>query len=92
MSTRADFERVADDAAQHACALCGDEHWEAIWSGHTAVLVCRRCALEILPALIADAVCNPHVTDQQVCAALERITSGYWRGVALAVLRGRDRR
>src|ERR1700681_4868550 len=44
------------------CAICGDADWRATWRGHQEVLICWRCAVEVLPRLIADATFRPLMT------------------------------
>jgi hypothetical protein len=39
------------------CAFCGQEP-TAVWAGAQQVAVCQNCAIEVLPALIADSVPN----------------------------------
>jgi hypothetical protein len=72
------------------CTLCG-EPATAFWYGHATVSVCRRCAVEKLPLLIADAVCDergdgPHAVTR-LTAALETVRRQFWKGVAHAVHR-----
>ncbi|HQU42548.1 MAG TPA: hypothetical protein PK867_07030 [Pirellulales bacterium] len=69
------------------CTLCGQSA-QGTWHGTDgAIAVCHRCAVEALPALIADAVClaadDPRLRAVQVCRQVE---ASYWRALALRLL------
>lgn len=70
------------------CNLCGDCYADAYWQGHDRVSVCSGCALDTLPALLADTVVGvrtvPRIMDR--CKqALERFSMNYWRACAHAI-------
>jgi hypothetical protein len=44
-----------DSYNESECSICGSKDWTGSWRGHKLILVCRKCAIEVLPALIADA-------------------------------------
>ena len=46
-----------DDGSPRTCQVCGGVP-DAIWIGADHIMVCRRCAVDVLPKLIADAL-NP---------------------------------
>lgn len=84
MSTRASLPVEFLDA-QAKCSLCGTDDWTGDWRGHCAVYVCRSCAQEVLPRLIADAVWNPMAAYRQIGYldhVLDRIRAEFWRAVA----------
>jgi hypothetical protein len=94
MTTRASLEASfgpAADLAQHRCVICGGSDWAAMWMGAEHVHVCGSCAITTLPALIADALWRPHLTDREVVDHFKTIECQYWRAIALAVLRGARR-
>lgn len=40
------------------CLICGTEAWESFWQGVVPLFFCAECALDDLPKIIADAVCE----------------------------------
>lgn len=38
------------------CTICGSDHPSAMWRGDEDIFVCHRCAINILPRLMADAL------------------------------------
>jgi len=52
------------------CSVCG-EPGAAIWVGEEDIVVCRRCAFEVLPKLMADAVLNSPVALDRLMDVLE---------------------
>lgn len=38
------------------CSACGNDYAIARWVGHQSINICRDCAIEVLPQLIADAI------------------------------------
>jgi hypothetical protein len=40
----------------NVCMICGTNPPRAAWHGHAGIYVCRSCAIDVLPALIADAI------------------------------------
>ena len=69
------------------CSCCGTDDWTATWSGHARLYVCRSCAIDVLPALIADAIWRPILTFADVEASVVAILRTFWRGIALCGLR-----
>lgn len=94
MSTRADLRAwLGQEAADHherACAVCGGA-WSALWVGLTELAVCRRCALEVLPRVIADACWHPHLTAAEAERVTADVRAEFWRAIAIQALRARDR-
>lgn len=72
------------------CAFC-DQPSAAYWMGRELkpLEICRICALDKLPLLIADAVStSPKKIDfDESHRALDRLTKQYWRGLALQLMR-----
>lgn len=69
------------------CFGCGRSA-DAMWQGsHDSVHVCRTCAVEVLPALIADAVFVPAgpVGTLAFDTQLSAVHAAYWRAVAARV-------
>jgi hypothetical protein len=69
------------------CAICGDTGWRALWQGHQELLICWRCAVEVLPRLIADATFRPHMQPADASAILDQVRAEYWRAVAICQMR-----
>src|SRR6516162_11291360 len=74
------------------CSFCGGPEATAYWRGERGpISCCRTCAVETLPALMADAVVGeiaPHSrTVAQLGGALERFESRFWRAAVIALCR-----
>ena len=84
------------DGKPRTCLVCGKEP-DAIWVGAGVVTVCRVCAIEVLPQLMADAVapCSVEGAGAKVMDGIKfawvRAEGRYWRSLAnsLAMLGGR---
>ena len=82
MATGKDF----GEGPQH-CYFCGQTgvtgHWRGSREGPT-LLVCRRCATETLPALIADAVMGEcgAISVPWMERGLAKAEAAYWRAVS----------
>jgi hypothetical protein len=75
------------------CTVCGARKWSAYWVGaETEIAVCRSCAVETLPALIADALADERPTIHVLLQHVERIRLRFWRALALALTNGSIRR
>ena len=77
--------------ANLVCLVCGGSP-TAYWEGYGGVLaVCRNCAVEKLPLLIADAIAGNYrastLTAQRFEPAIPAITGAFWRGAAFALSR-----
>jgi hypothetical protein len=72
------------------CHLC-DGRADATWRGGTGatIAICSECAINVLPALIADAVFLPGGATGQNAAkhAVREVETIYWRALALRLLR-----
>jgi hypothetical protein len=76
------------------CSICWKDDASAYWDGGPETFrVCRRCAVEKLPLLIADAIAGPfHLESagypagklavQRFEQAIPAILGAFWRGVA----------
>jgi hypothetical protein len=81
--------------ASHAgpCFVCQNPA-DAVWIGYQNVSVCRSCAVNTLPRLIADTVAAQHQAgaDYRVFEETEReIVAAFWKG-ATASLAGKIRK
>jgi hypothetical protein len=86
MSRRENIPDGFDDP-DAKCNFCGDRPWSVMWSGIPAdplhesghIYLCQHCALNKLPALLADATWKPNLRQQDAHAALERAAGIFWR-------------
>lgn len=69
------------------CTFCGAKA-DAEWWGDNTIRVCHRCAMEVLPALIADAVALEQA--RHPVALWDEVSTVFWR--ALAIRLDRDQR
>jgi hypothetical protein len=77
---------------EQCCSFCGNPHFDGEWRGNVKiVLVCRSCALMVLPALFADATWSPKWVLTDAYDDLRRFDAGYWKAqtINLAQLGGR---
>lgn len=65
------------------CAVCGDPDWRAMWAGHVVLCVCRRCAIEVLPRLIADAVWQSNMRPADADHSWQQARAEFWRAIAI---------
>jgi hypothetical protein len=70
--------------APDRCSFCGLAA-SAFWAGHVVVSICPGCAVNILPALIADSI--PYATRPHLDGAVARAVSRYWRAAAYRLQR-----
>jgi hypothetical protein len=73
--------RIERATSPELCFACG-EPAAAVWVGHQNTAACERCAVEILPALIADAVRTGGPGTNGYQGALTAVTAAFWKGVA----------
>jgi len=73
------------------CIICGSPA-AAVWVGEETVAVCKRCALEILPKLIADAVLNSLGDIDRFISSLEETQAVFNTNFYRACLMGLWRR
>jgi hypothetical protein len=64
------------------CSFCGETNWSAVWMGHDLVLVCRECARDVLPCLIADAF--PYSQPADGDRVLTEVAARFWRALLCA--------
>jgi len=89
MGTTADL--CGSNRHNESCTLC-EKKSVAYWMGlGTTIHVCQDCALNILPALIADAIVGTHGHLPYMAGYLNdcvnSIEKVYWRAAALAIHR-----
>lgn len=69
------------------CSICGAAA-SAAWEGQERIAICPQCALEALPALLADAAwlahSDPAARAKAVWAQAERT---FWRALTMRLLR-----
>jgi hypothetical protein len=66
--------------------MCGQAA-SKVWHGETPIGICGFCAIEWLPALIADAVQVAGQRDSELHDILNRIELRFWRAMALRLHR-----
>ena len=70
----------------HDCTLCG-QRASAVWSDDGAVYVCHQCAVDRLPALIADAISLDSADPRgRAVSVWRQVEATYWRALALRLL------
>src|SRR5262245_8645963 len=70
------------------CSICGNPNAAAHWLGIESISVCRPCAVEALPALIADAIVGEHGgLAPNLDIYLAKIEKAFWRAATLATQR-----
>ena len=80
MSTRIDMPQYTEDR----CSVCGCTDWAASWRGDLKLfLICRRFALTILPAILADATYQSSWRPRQGASDLQQFTAAFWKAQAI---------
>ena len=74
------------------CSFCGSEIPKGWWriyynEKEPHLYCCRKCAIETLPALIADSVCDGFEDDMN--RVMDEMMKAFWRAMALAKMRNR---
>jgi hypothetical protein len=65
------------------CQFCGDDDATAMWRGEGVdTFVCRGCAIDILPRLIADACFFPAAKMAEMSQMVPKIMAVFWEAVA----------
>ncbi len=72
MARMKDAERLSE---QPVCIFCRGRSADAVWIGKQTVGVCQPCAIDILPKLIGDAVCNRVNADRE---GLQDVAERHW--------------
>src|SRR4030095_271113 len=80
--TRGAFEAaLGRRVTGYGCTWCGTEDWTALWhADDVQVRVCRACAVETLPALVADAVGGVGIPVDQAGGGVGWGGGGVWGG------------
>ncbi len=68
------------------CSVC-DGPSDAWWGAAGIICVCYQCALDALPALIADAMCAKGTSTDLLTRTKERMDIRFWMAAALALSR-----
>jgi hypothetical protein len=81
--------------AVEVCSFCGEPHASAWWRGHQTISVCRKCAVEDLPRLLADALAGEHADAPNVVGslhrALEQAEKNFWMASCCAIANAAER-
>jgi hypothetical protein len=84
-------ESECDEFPGATCCICGQKA-TAMWQGASEVFVCPKCAVGILPKLIADAIISDRTNYTRVLEVKNRMDKAFWEAVACRALSlGRDR-
>ncbi len=68
------------------CDVCGRKS-DAYWRGHRNITICYHCAIDVLPALIADAMRARGRDRHLLVKTEEKMMNRFLRAVALALAR-----
>lgn len=76
------------------CSFCGSSNATAYWRGccDEPIRVCLTCAVDVLPALAADAIVAENIQAPNKVMTLQRwwmevMTAKYWRACCIAMER-----
>jgi hypothetical protein len=73
------------------CTLCGEDSAVGWWRAHEDLRVCRACAMDALPKLLADVLVGEWTltthTLPLVGRGLQEFLLSFWRAVAIALSR-----
>jgi hypothetical protein len=83
MGIRRNFESDGGSFNIKQCSFCGSTDWQGYWLHHELVLVCHDCALNLLPALFADATRTPNWRPLDGEKELLLFEKSYWRTQAV---------
>jgi ribosomal protein L37AE/L43A len=64
------------------CSIC-DKTASAMWRGAIDFFICPKCATNILPRLIADAIVQPQTKMNQISNSLKDAEIAFWQAVAV---------
>ncbi len=80
-------EEIIDMFPDAKCDICG-HNATAMWSGKESIFICRRCAVDVLPRLIADAILSDvQVRDySRLLQAVEKAKSAFWQAATCRAL------
>lgn len=68
------------------CGACGHPA-TAVWQGAGTISICSTCAVEVLPALAADALAARIDDYDDARRSIRDIEARYWRAIAALALR-----
>lgn len=69
------------------CMICGDCQGDGLWSGNTDVIVCSKCAVEILPKLIADSIYHEKMEMGHVDRWFKEVQNQFYRAILSQTMR-----
>ena len=70
------------------CGFCGDRSADATWWTYEGDFhICYPCAIQALPAMIADALRAQPNAGRQLIETQEKMNAAFWRAAALALAR-----
>jgi hypothetical protein len=77
------------------CSFCGEPTASGWWRGHQSISLCRRCAIEDLPRLLADAIAGERADAPNVVGNLQRAweqaESRFWQAACVAIVQAAKR-
>ena len=77
---------MAQCTCNERCHLCGAVA-HAFWQGDQRISVCQTCAIDILPALLADAIrFGTTNRSQSTFRTLDTFTKRFWRALCLRMM------
>ncbi len=75
------------------CSFCGGNEVHCFWQDFESVRCCRKCALAVLPALVADAVVQDRESSNlldNIDSALAKFEVNFWRACSKSLLRANN--
>ena len=75
------------------CSFCGGSKVLCFWSDSETVRCCRKCALAVLAALLADAVVQDRESSNlldNIDSALAEFEVNFWRACSKSLLRAEN--
>lgn len=74
------------------CVFCG-KRADAVWWGNGYTRVCKQCAVDILPRLIADAMVNGDGTEYgEILEIFQALKAPFLEAALAQMTRARDKR
>ena len=78
---------------EKSCSFCGGSEVHCFWSDSETVRCCQKCALTVLPALVADAVVQDRESSNlldNIDSALAKFEVNFWRACSKSLLRANN--
>lgn len=77
-----EFVGEIDEYRGAKCSIC-DRDAVAMWRGKIDIFVCYKCATDVLPRLIADAIVQPGCKMGRILDARKDMDIAFWQAVAV---------